>query len=156
MSTTSVSTTFRTEAFTETVLYFDAPGQPIIDLRAPVTTREKIVLAHLGLDQPFGICTAANPGYLRPPVANVEASVLLEWELTALDAHCVAVAACSPDRMHCERSFAVILPCVTLLEVAQRYDQLAIFWFDGEMFWIIPTDPSNQKIALPPNNGSVL
>jgi hypothetical protein len=144
-----MSTTFRTEAFVETVLHFDAPGQPVIDLRIPLTTRDKTVLAHLGLGQPFGICTAANPGYLRPPVANAEASVLLEWELLAFNTRCVAVAACSPDRMHCEHSFAVVLQCRALLEVAQRYDQLAIFWFDGETFWIIPTDPSNQKIALP-------
>jgi hypothetical protein len=140
---------FRTDAFTETVLYFDAPGRPTIDLRAPLTARDMTVLAHLGLGQPFGICTAANPGYLRPPAANVEASVGLEWDLAASGAHTVAVAACSPDRVHCEHSFAVVLSCEMVLALARQYEQLAIFWFDGVRFWMIPTQPPNQKIELP-------
>jgi hypothetical protein len=33
--------------------------------------------------------------------------------------------------------------------MAARRDQLAIFWFDGEAFWIFPVHSRNARLRLP-------
>lgn len=61
----------------------------------------------------------------------------------------VRVNACSPDGSHCEKSVAIALDMQSVIEIADRYRQLAAFWFDGDIFWIIPVRSSLPKVRLP-------
>ena len=61
----------------------------------------------------------------------------------------VGVNACSPDGSHCEKSVAIALDMQSVIDLADRYRQLAAFWFDGEVFWIIPVRSSLPKVRLP-------
>jgi hypothetical protein len=33
--------------------------------------------------------------------------------------------------------------------VAEQFDQLAMFWFDGERFWIVPVTAGGKPVGLP-------
>ena len=42
----------------------------------------------------------------------------------------------SPDRRHRERGVAVAMDGDDAIALARRFGQLAIYWFDGERFWL--------------------
>lgn len=69
----------------------------------------------------------------------------LEKELQESGVHYVRVDACSVDRKHCECSVALDVDQERALEIAVKYDQMAIFWYDGDAVWllgaIVPSDP---------------
>jgi hypothetical protein len=59
------------------------------------------------------------------------------------------VDACSPDRAHCERSVAVLMPREKAIDLARELEQIAIFWFDGKRFWILGAEVETDPIELP-------
>ena len=64
----------------------------------------------------------------------------------------VSVDACSPDRTHCERSVAVMMPQEKAIALARELEQVAIFWFDGKRFWIIGALMEAEPLMLPRNS----
>jgi len=48
-----------------------------------------------------------------------------------------AVTGSSPDGAHRERGFAVWLERDDVVAIARRFEQSAIFWFDGGAFWLV-------------------
>jgi len=92
----------------------------------------------MGLGEPFGILTAYNPrGVDLSDEENSKRAGELEAELVSLGLDFVRVDCCSPDRSHCECSVAVVAPKEQLLDMARRWEQIAIFWFDGSAFSIV-------------------
>lgn len=75
----------------------------------------------------------------------------LQGEVAARGVPAVAVDAGSPDRSHAERSLAVALGYGESVELARRFRQLAIFWFDGSHFWIVPVEGRGAELRLPPD-----
>jgi hypothetical protein len=137
-------------AFPNTVLQFDDNEQTVVDLREPVSIFTIARFAKLGLRGPFGIVTAYNPfGVARPAVMNTARAAHLHATLLARGVHFVSVNGCSPDLSHCEPSFAVAAPCEEIQRLAVEHDQLAIFWFDGERFWIVPARSTAPATPLP-------
>jgi hypothetical protein len=133
--------------FPNTVLHFAAAP---IDLRELVTPAMVAQLAAVGLGDPFGVITAYNPLASSASQPNdATRNSRLHATLIASGCRCIAVDACSPDRSHCEPSFAVLTRRDVLLSLARLYDQLAIFWFDGSHFWIVPAQPGFEEIVLP-------
>ncbi|HET9636397.1 MAG TPA: DUF3293 domain-containing protein, partial [Gemmatimonadaceae bacterium] len=61
----------------------------------------------------------------------------------------VEVDACSPDRSHCECSVAVVMPQDDAVALAKELEQVAIFWFDGERFWIVGAMVEADPLMLP-------
>jgi len=80
----------------------------------------------------------------------------LEAELESSGDAFVRVDACSPDRSHCECSVALKGTLDRVIDMAKRWDQLAIFWFDGSGFWIYGAIEPIRPIKLPVHQESGL
>jgi uncharacterized protein DUF3293 len=136
--------------FPNTVLYFRDAGKLKVDLREPVSDTSRMGFDRLGFEQSFGIVTSCNPmGVLQSPAINARLMARLQKEVLQLNVVNVGVDACSADRSHCEPSVALALDRDALIAIAARHDQLAIFWFDGEAFWIFPVRSRNMRLRLP-------
>jgi hypothetical protein len=140
--------------FPHTVLHFPIPDEARIDLRELISAEQYAILARRGLEQPFGIVTAEDPeGKTQTPARNAKLTEALHHELSGAGVQYVPLDACSPDRSHCEHSVAVVLPCDAIVTLACQYRQLAIFWFDGTRFWIVPALAKCSALALPVHSG---
>lgn len=124
-------------SYPETVLIFSGDPELFIDLREPVAPATRSALSALGLGEPFSILTAFNPrGVDHPPHENERRMEELEAELESSGDSFVRVDACSPDKSHCECSVALKGDMKRALDIARRWEQIAIFWWDGSKFWI--------------------
>ena len=124
--------------YARTVLYFSAVPQVYVDLRKPVSVPVRDALKEIGLTGEFSILTAFNPhGRNIDDAENDRRLAELKEELAESGFYFVQVDACSPDTSHCECSYAVSAPLGRVVEIADRWDQLAVFWFDGSSFWIV-------------------
>lgn len=136
--------------FRHTVLHFASEPPLRVDLRDPVSADVRAQLSALGFERSFGVITASNPmGRTEPAAVNAELGAKLQRDLAAMERRFTSVEACSPDGSHCEHSFAVVLELQPLVALACQYDQLAIFWYDGEAFWILPARSSVRALRLP-------
>lgn len=137
--------------YPETILDFHSEPPLRIDLRQQVADAARKSLISMGFEHSFGIVTAHDPmGVVQSAAANAA----LDASLQAAVAECgVAQSwldACNPDGSHCERSVAIALDLQSLIELAYRYEQLALFWYDGETFWIVPVRSTAARLKLPP------
>lgn len=138
-------------SYPETVLIFAGDPAMMIDLREPVSPATRNALAAIGMDSPFAILTSYDPrGVVLSAAENDRRFAELEAELRSSKRDYLVMDACSPDKSHCERSAAIKIGRADALLIAERWEQLAIFWWDLERFWIYgainPTDP---PISLP-------
>lgn len=109
-----------------------------------------IALREIGFERSFGILSAQEPmGLPQPKDVDARLAATLKAEVAELGTWHVHLDACSPDRSHCECSIAIVLDLESLIALAYRYNQLAIFWFDGEGFWIVPVRSSKARQRLP-------
>ncbi len=112
--------------------------------------RETAFLERTGLDRKFAVVTACDPlGIPLDSAVNQLRTALLLADIERLGAPRAPVQACSPDGLHCEASFAIDLGLDASIALAARYDQLAIFWYDGVSFWLIPVCLNNVRVRLP-------
>ena len=124
-------------SYPETVLTFEGDPELFVDLRIPVPPPTRDAFRVLGLGEPFGILTAFNPrGVDHTPEENSDRMEELESELRSVGDQFVRVDACSPDKAHCECSVALKADMNRVLDIARRFEQIAIFWWDGSKFWI--------------------
>jgi len=136
--------------FPNTVLHFRVAPAASIDLRRPIAGEQRTLLRRLSLERSFGIVTAQNPGGVRTPISqNSALAVNLQSEVKAIGCLALDVDACNPDRSHCEQSLAVAASKAEVAALGRRYDQLAIFWFDGHCFWIVDTSDNWADVPLP-------
>lgn len=104
----------------------------------------------MGLDREFAVLTAFNPrGVDVSEAENNRRMKELEAELTSSGDSFVRVDACSPDRSHCECSVALSAEFDRAIDIAKRWEQVAIFWFDGQSFWIYGAIESIEPVRLP-------
>lgn len=138
------------QRYPETILSFAADPRFSIDLRKIVTDMEKAALTRIGLDGPFAVITAFDPrGMNLRPEENDERARRLESRLREMRQQFVPVDACSPDGKHCERSVAVRLAKSDAVALAVEFQQVGIFWFDGERFWIVAAMGAAEPVQLP-------
>ena len=136
--------------YPETVLEFATAPAVEIDLREIPSDDKIAALQSAGLDQPFAIMTAFDPrGENLSPAANAKRKQELERRLHSSGYGFAQVDACSPDRLHCECSVAVVMPQDKALDLAREMEQVAIFWFDGKQFWILGAIVDADPIMLP-------
>jgi hypothetical protein len=138
------------DAYPDTVLRFVPEPSFSVDLRLPVGEGDRHAMALLGLDAPFGIFTAENPegenaedaGDPREEAQrereNDHRISALERELSSRGIPFVRVDGTSPDGEYRERCVAALMPRDEAIAFAARYRQLALFWFDGTGFWLLP------------------
>lgn len=116
----------------------DATPALVVDLRQPVSDDARAALAELGLADAFAVVTAAAPGGADQHDAFDHARQV-ELEEAARHASSVVrrVDGVSPDGAHRERSVAVALPKDDAVALGRRFQQSAIFWYDGRDFWLL-------------------
>lgn len=106
-------------------------------------------LRDIGFEQSFGVVTAVDPmGVTQPPETNDELVARLRIRVAGIGAVQAEVDACGVAASHCERSIAIAIDLQSVIRIADEFRQLAIFWFDGSAFWIIPvrSDKAKQKL----------
>ncbi|HEX3534681.1 MAG TPA: DUF3293 domain-containing protein [Gemmatimonadaceae bacterium] len=136
--------------YAETVLTFATRPAVEIDLRKIPSESVLAQLRMAGLDQPFAIITAFDPeGKDLSRADNDRRKEELDRRLSSLGYDFVHVDCCSPDRSHCECSVAVTMPRQTALDLAREMRQVAIFWFDGKLFWILGALADSDPLMLP-------
>jgi len=147
------------DAYTETVL--ELSGGARVDLRRPVGPAEREMLADAGLAGPFAVLTAENPNGRNPDDAPTEAAAerreagndrrhaALVAGLHDAGVEFVRVDGVAPDGSYRERCVAVRLPRDEAVGLADRLSQLALFWFDGDTFWLLPAEADAEPRRLP-------
>lgn len=136
--------------YPETVLTFSTTPKVEIDLRQNLSDKALTELAEIGLGSPFAVMTAFDPrGRDLAPGDNEKRRRELNERLEKSGYRFVEVDACSPDRSHCECSVAVAMPQGKAVALAKELEQVAIFWFDGERFWIVGALVEADPLMLP-------
>jgi hypothetical protein len=136
--------------YPETILSFSTSPAVEIDLREIPSARAIADLAATGFDEPFAVLTAFDPrGRDLSPPENEKRRRELDARLIKGGYKLVSVDARSPDRSHCERSVAVVMPQEKAIALARELEQVAIFWFDGKRFWIIGALMKADPLMLP-------
>lgn len=136
--------------YPETVLTFSTTPRVEIDLRDVPSQHDIANLAAAGFDSPFTVVTAFDPrGRNLSPAENERRKRDLDERLQASGYRFAHVDACSPDRSHCECSAAILMPQEEAIELAKELEQVAIFWFDGQRFWIIGALYETDPLMLP-------
>ena len=109
----------------------------MIDLRQPVSEELRLLLTKLGLGAGFAIVTPFNPRGTRAPAwQNLARWVRMRLLLRSRNLRHVPADGESPDTKHRERGFAVAMDRGDAAALARELEQLALYWFDGEAFWI--------------------
>lgn len=139
----------RIATYADTVLVFASPRE-ILDLRRPLDDAARRTLRDRKLLREFAIVTADNPsGELESPAMNAAAGGALKRELDELRVQIEEVQGCSPDLSHRENSLAAGMDRASAVRIAIRYEQDAIFWFDGERFWLVGALLDFEPVPLP-------
>ena len=144
-------------SYPETVLVFAGDPEMMVDLREPVPPATRNALKAMGLGEPFSVLTSYNPrGETIEAAENDRRFAELKAELESAGIEYRVIDACSPDRSHCECS--VVLMKVErddAIEIAKRWEQVAIFWYDGNgRFWIYGGIVDTSPISLPVSNSN--
>lgn len=148
-------------AYANAVLEFAGPPALTIDLRRPVSEPARRALVGLGLSATFAVLTAENPRGTNPedaptPTAeerreerNDERVSALDRSLEAAGVHFVPVDGVAPDGSYRERCVAVSLARNEATALARQLQQLALFWYDGRDFWLMPAAIGEEPERLP-------
>lgn len=124
--------------YAETILevHLDPPQE--VDLTRPIAARERAIFRAAGLPDAFGLVTADNPfGRPAPEAVNQQRREGLLAELASRGTVAVRVDGLSRDRRHREVGVALPWPQDAVVALARRWDQSAIYWFDGEAMWVV-------------------
>jgi hypothetical protein len=136
--------------YPETILSFSTQPMVEIDLRVIPSESALAKLEAAGFGRPFAVLTAFDPhGRELSSTENEKRRRELDRRLTVDGYRFVHVDAYSPDRSHCERSVAVVMPQEKAIELARAMEQVAIFWFDGKRFWIFGVVVETDPLMLP-------
>lgn len=136
--------------YAETVLSFRGDPSLEVDLRESITAASRAGFKARGLAGTFAIMTANDPqGRDLSAEENRILENRLEGELTAAGVPFIRVDACSIDLEHCECSLVIDVDQNRAVEMAARYEQMAIFWYDGDAMWLIGAIVESDPIRLP-------
>ncbi|HEY3933410.1 MAG TPA: DUF3293 domain-containing protein [Gemmatimonadales bacterium] len=109
-----------------------------IDLATQVSAAARRSLATVGLDGTFGLATPCNPmGRRTDDTTNGNRLIRFLAELDAAGKRYVRVDGCSPDGSHVEPGVALAWPQGDVVALARKWEQSAIYWWDGATFWVI-------------------
>lgn len=122
-----------------------------VDLRIALDEERAARLRGMGLGERWAVITAYNPrGETRDPEGNLARHEKLRDALQATGVEFIQADGRSPDASHREIGFAAALPQPDAVALAARFGQSAIFWFDGEAFWLVPAAAATGPVRLPP------
>lgn len=135
--------------FGETVLHVKNWGRAV-DLRRPLPIEDRAFFRSMFSVHCFAVVTAANPlGRVLTIPENETRFDLLRGELEREALPHWPVDGMNPDGTHIEKGFALEVPQELAIALARRWDQLGMFWFDGERMWIVPVLADRMPTMLP-------
>ena len=138
------------DAYASTILLIGR-GRPIkVDLRQPVSDEQRHLLTNLGLGPTFAIVTPYDP--LGAHSAGWKNRLRYFRTRGWLRSHNLKFAPAigqSPDAKHRERGFAIAINRREAAALALELEQLALYWFDGEAFWIDGVLAPREPLRLP-------
>ena len=136
--------------YPDTVLRFRTTPEVRVDLRDPVSREVLAGMSRIGFGGPFAVLTAHDPrGEDESAEVNDRRAAELDARLKSAGARFARVDACSPDGSHCEASVAAKISRDMAVRLACEFEQVAIFWFDGEKFWIVGALVASDPVMLP-------
>jgi hypothetical protein len=137
------------DAYERTTLHL--PGGVAIDLRREPGDTERAALALLGVGAPpLAFLTAENPcGDGAPRAENDARMGALVRDLEARGIPHARVDGTAPDGSHRERLVAVALGAADAVRLAKRFEQLALFAWDGSRFTLLPAEADGAPRPLP-------
>ena len=125
-------------SYGETILRIHSATPFEIDLAGPVTAAHREALRAAGLPGSFGLLTPENPrGRELPAGENAARLRRFHEELVEGRLHPIPVDGLSPDRARVEHGAALDLPQKRVVALAVRWEQSAIYWFDGAAMWVV-------------------
>jgi hypothetical protein len=136
--------------YENTILRFAGTSRFAVDLARPLSAAARATLAAIGIGTPFAVITAYNPGGRDlPAIRNYWRHLRLRVSLATRRTPLVTVSGESADGSHRERGFAAAMSRADAAAIARRFGQLAIYWFDGESFWLDPVLAERAPERLP-------
>jgi hypothetical protein len=149
--------------YPNTILEFFPDGAPPlrVDLRKPLDDATRGAVARLCVGTAFAIFTAENPdGHNAEdePTPAAEAARerengrrqrVLEDALRETGVPWLRVDGMAPTGEYREHCVAVAIPRDDAAALAGRLRQLALFWYDGARFWLLPAKASEEPVRLP-------
>lgn len=120
-----------------------------VDLRERVDPSTGARLRDLGIGSSWATITAYNPGRILEPSENERRARELDAIVMGLGVAYIAADGIQPDGSHREPGFAIALDQERAIALASEFGQSAIFWFDGESFWLVPALVGTAAIRLP-------
>lgn len=137
-------------AYPRTILRFGR-DELRIDLREQVPEAARGRLADLGLTAPFAVITACNPrGGTADPGDDAARDARFTAELATQRMHRVRAIGEAAEGGHAEAGWALVVSREAAVAIARRWDQRALFWWDGLRFSIVPVLDEGAELALPP------
>jgi hypothetical protein len=124
-------------AYASTILWIGHAPRIKVDLREPIAHDLRRLLTNLGLGATFAVVTPFDPHGARVSAEENEARYLrTQLLLASRNLLFVPADGESPDAAHRERGFAIAMERSDAAVLARELEQLALYWFDGEAFWI--------------------
>jgi hypothetical protein len=124
-------------AYASTILLIGRSPRIKVDLREPLSDEQRELLTNLGLGKSFAIVTPYDPrGERSPTWKNLVRYFAMRVWLTAHNLKSQPADGQSPDASHRERGFAIAMGRREAADLARSLEQLALYWFDCESFWI--------------------
>ena len=137
-------------AYANTVLRIEGERQIKFDLRLPLSDETRRVLTILLPDKTFAIVTPFNRDGRRAPAwVNRWRHFRMRADLVARALPFAPADGESPDGRHRERGFAIAMGRGNAATLARAQGQLALYWFDGEAFWINDVRTTRPPQRLP-------
>jgi hypothetical protein len=125
-------------SYAETILVVHGRPPFEVDLSRPIGAAELAAFQAAGLTGSFGLVTPDNPfGRALSEAENGWRRQAFMQELAALGEAPIRVDGLSPDRLRCEIGVALRWPLAAVQDLARRWEQSAIYWFDGQAMWVI-------------------
>ncbi len=124
------------------------------DLRSPLPPDQAARLRGLGLGEAWAVITAYNPGRMLSDAENSRRERELWRAAEESGARFLRADGVHPDGTEREVGVAIGLDRDRSIALAAEFGQSAIFWFDGEAFWLDPVLVGDKPVRLPAGNGA--
>ena len=135
--------------YPDTVLQFSEAGLTV-DLRRAISPQARTALAQLGLGRSFGVITACNPmGRFAGEPANSRLHAVLSAIVLLRYPGAVRADGQAASGTHREPGWALPISLEEMRELAARFFQNAVFWFEEGRFQIVPVLATLPPLPLP-------
>jgi hypothetical protein len=153
MSSNSDGPDLLASVFPETLLHFPDHGL-VIDLRKTVDAAARHCFASIfasgGPEMSFCVITADNPnGVTQSDLENTAAFGKLRKAVAAMGVTSVPCDGTNAAQTHRERGLAAKVGRDQGIELGRAFEQIAIFHYDGDTFWLVPALAEGPARRLP-------